>query len=129
MSARCLQNFACVKFSGYGSYVTMPQAVALMQPRRVLVTFGTNDLSPNYSAASFTENYRAGLQAIADAYPAADIIRPYTVPTGKKPISIGTLRSSEYLKLFFIIFFCIKTSPRSYVEIIIKAFIFFNMPI
>ena len=83
MSARSLQKYACVKFSGYGSYVTMPQAVALMQPRRVIVTFGTNDLDPNYSAASFAESYRAGLQAIADAYPAADIIVNAIPPLGR----------------------------------------------
>ena len=83
MSARSLQKYACVKFSGYGSYVTMPQAVALMQPRRVIVTFGTNDLDPNYSAASFVESYRAGLQAIADAYPAADIIVNAIPPLGR----------------------------------------------
>ena len=83
MSARSLQKYACVKFSGYGSYVTMPQAVALMQPRRVIVTFGTNDLDPDYSAASFAESYRAGLQAIADAYPAADIIVNAIPPLGR----------------------------------------------
>ena len=100
MSARSLQNFACVKFSGYGSYVTMPQAVALMQPRRVLVTFGTNDLSPNYSAASFTENYRAGLQAIADAYPAADIIINAIPPLGRSHSNANLTQSQvdEYNK-------------------------------
>ena len=100
MSARSLQNFACVKFSGYGSYVTMPQAVALMQPRRVLVTFGTNDLSPNYSAAAFTENYRAGLQAIADAYPAADIIVNAIPPLGRSHSNANLTQSQvdEYNK-------------------------------
>ena len=100
MSARSLQNFACVKFSGYGSYVTMPEAVALMQPRRVLVTFGTNDLSPNYSAAAFTENYRAGLQAIADAYPAADIIVNAIPPLGRSHSNANLTQSQvdEYNK-------------------------------
>ena len=100
MSARSLQNFACVKFSGYGSYVTMSQAVALMQPRRVLVTFGTNDLSPNYSADSFIENYRAGLQAIADAYPAADIIVNAIPPLGRSHSNANLTQSQvdEYNK-------------------------------
>ena len=100
MSARSLQNFACVKFSGYGSYVTMPQAVALMQPRRVLVTFGTNDLSPNYSADSFIENYRAGLQAIADAYPTADIIVNAIPPLGRSHSNVNLTQSQvdEYNK-------------------------------
>ena len=100
MSARSLQNYACVKFSGYGSYVTMPQAVALMQPRRVLVTFGTNDLDPNYSAASFAESYRAGLQAIADAYPAADIIVNAIPPLGRSHSNASLTQSQvdEYNK-------------------------------
>ena len=100
MSARSLQNYACVKFSGYGSYVTMPQAVALMQPRRVIVTFGTNDLDPNYSATSFAENYRAGLQAIADAYPAADIIVNAIPPLGRSHSNASLTQSQvdEYNK-------------------------------
>ena len=100
MSARSLQNYACVKFSGYGSYVTMPQAVALMQPRRVIVTFGTNDLDPNYSATAFAENYRAGLQAIADAYPAADIIVNAIPPLGRSHSNASLTQSQvdEYNK-------------------------------
>ena len=100
MSARSLQKYACVKFSGYGSYVTMPQAVALMQPRRVLVTFGTNDLDPNYSAASFAESYRAGLQTIADAYPAADIIVNAIPPLGRSHSNASLTQSQvdEYNK-------------------------------
>ena len=100
MSARSLQNYACVQFSGYGSYVTMPQAVALMQPRRVIVTFGTNDLDPNYSAASFAENYRAGLQAIADAYPVADIIVNAIPPLGRSHSNASLTQSQvdEYNK-------------------------------
>ena len=100
MSARSLQKYACVKFSGYGSYVTMPQAVALMQPRRVIVTFGTNDLDPDYSAASFAESYRAGLQAIADAYPAADIIVNAIPPLGRSHSNASLTQSQvdEYNK-------------------------------
>ncbi|WP_294809791.1 SGNH/GDSL hydrolase family protein [uncultured Gemmiger sp.] len=100
MSARSLQKYACVKFSGYGSYVTMPQAVALMQPRRVIVTFGTNDLDPNYSAASFAESYRAGLQAIADAYPASDIIVNAIPPLGRSHSNASLTQSQvdEYNK-------------------------------
>ena len=100
MSARSLQKYACVKFSGYGSYVTMPQAVALMQPRRVIVTFGTNDLDPNYSAASFVESYRAGLQAITDAYPAADIIVNAIPPLGRSHSNASLTQSQvdEYNK-------------------------------
>lgn len=46
MAASALADYACVKFDGYSGYKTMPEAVALMQPRRVIITFGTNDLTP-----------------------------------------------------------------------------------
>ena len=38
MSARSLATYACVQFSGYSNYKTMPEAVALMQPQRVILT-------------------------------------------------------------------------------------------
>ena len=44
MSGKSLATYACVQFQGYSGYKTMPEAVALMQPRRVILTFGTNDL-------------------------------------------------------------------------------------
>ena len=71
-----------------------------MQPRRVIVTFGTNDLDPNYSAASFAESYRAGLQAIADAYPAADIIVNAIPPLGRSHSNASLTQSQvdEYNK-------------------------------
>ena len=84
MSARSLASYACVQFSGYSSYKTMPQAVAIMQPRRVILTFGTNDLDPSYSAASFAENYAEGIRAIVQAYPSVDIIVNSIPPIGQK---------------------------------------------
>lgn len=84
MTARSLPSFACVKFSGYSSYVTMPEAVALMQPRRVILTFGTNDLDPNLSAAQFIEKYQAGIEAVEAAYPSVDIIINSIPPLGQQ---------------------------------------------
>ena len=84
MSARSLATYACVKLEGYSSYVTMAKAVALMQPRRVILTFGTNDLSPNYSAESFVENYQEGIESIVEAYPSVDIIVNSIPPLGQK---------------------------------------------
>lgn len=84
MSAKSLASFACAKFSGYSGYKTMPEAVALMQPRRVVITFGTNDLNPNYTAASFVEGYKTGIQAVQNAYPSVDIIINSIPPLGKE---------------------------------------------
>ena len=56
MSAKSLATYACVELNNSGSYVTMAKAVAGMQPKRVIITFGTNDLSPSYKAADFVKN-------------------------------------------------------------------------
>ena len=84
MSGSALADYACVKLQGYSGYKTMPQAVALMQPRRVIVTFGTNDLNPNRTAATFVEEYQKGLEAIAEAYPSVDIIVNAIPPLGQR---------------------------------------------
>jgi hypothetical protein len=74
MTAKSLVTFACVQVSTSSGYITMPQAVAKLQPRRVILTFGTNDLNPGYKAADFVKNYRTGIEAIVTAYPSVDII-------------------------------------------------------
>lgn len=84
MSARSLATYACVQLQGYSNYVTMAKAVSLMQPRRVILTFGTNDLSPSYSAESFVENYEEGIKTIVEAYPSVDIIINSIPPLGQK---------------------------------------------
>ena len=55
MTAKSLATFACVQVSTSSGYITMPQAVAKLQPRRVILTFGTNDLNPGYKAADFVK--------------------------------------------------------------------------
>lgn len=84
MSARSLATYACVQLQGYSNYVTMAKAVSLMQPRRVILTFGTNDLSPSYSTESFIENYEEGIKTIVEAYPSVDIIVNSIPPLGQK---------------------------------------------
>ena len=83
MSARSLATYACVQLQGYSNYVTMAKAVSLMQPRRVILTFGTNDLSPSYSAQDFVENYQEGIESIVEAYPSVDIIVNAIPPLGQ----------------------------------------------
>ena len=84
MAARSIESYACAKFSGYSSYKTMPEAVALMQPRRVLITFGTNDVSSSLTAEKFIENYEPGIKAVQEAYPSVDIIVNSIPPIGKQ---------------------------------------------
>lgn len=84
MTAKSLATFACVQLSSSSSYVTMPQAVALLQPKRVILTFGTNDLNPSYKAADFVANYQTGIEAIVAAYPSVDIIVNSIPPIGQQ---------------------------------------------
>lgn len=84
MAARSIESYACAKFSGYSSYKTMPEAVALMQPQRVLITFGTNDVSSSLTAEKFIENYESGIKAVQEAYPSVDIIINSIPPIGKQ---------------------------------------------
>ena len=84
MSAKSLATYACVELNNSGSYVTMAKAVAGMQPKRVIITFGTNDLSPSYKAADFVKNYQTGIESIVEAYPSADIIINAIPPLGQQ---------------------------------------------
>ena len=84
MTAKSLATFACVQLSSASSYVTMPQAVALLQPKRVILTFGTNDLNPNYKTADFIKNYQTGIEAVVTAYPSVDIIVNSIPPIGQQ---------------------------------------------
>lgn len=84
MTAKSLATFACVQLSSSSSYVTMPQAVALLQPKRIILTFGTNDLNPSYKTADFIKNYQTGIEAIVTAYPSVDIIVNSIPPIGQQ---------------------------------------------
>ena len=84
MSAKSLASFACVQLSTGSGYLTMPQAVAKLQPRRVILTFGTNDLNPSYKTADFIKNYQTGIEAVVTAYPSADIIVNAIPPIGQQ---------------------------------------------
>lgn len=61
-----------VTFKKDSSHYTIPQAVAMMKPRRVVMTFGTNDTG--MEAPDFIAHYTALIQAIQQSYPYTDII-------------------------------------------------------
>lgn len=63
----------CAFFKGYENGVTIPQAVKIMQPRRIIITFGTNN-TIGWSPDTFVKEYKKALDAIHEAYPYADII-------------------------------------------------------
>ena len=61
-----------VTFKKDSNHYTIPQAVAKMKPRRVVMTFGTNDTGMEVS--DFIAHYTALIQAIQQSYPYTDII-------------------------------------------------------
>ena len=65
-------NEGIVTFKGDNNHYTIAQAVAKMKPRRVVMTFGTNDTG--MEVQDFISNYTALVQAIQAAYPYTDII-------------------------------------------------------
>lgn len=65
---------SCVYFEGDGTAYTVAQALAMMKPRRVVVTLGSNDLGGNYTADTFVQDYKQFLGAVNSAYPYCDII-------------------------------------------------------
>jgi lysophospholipase L1-like esterase len=61
-----------VTFKKDSNHYTIPQAVAMMKPRRVVMTFGTNDTG--MEVPDFIAHYTALIQAIQQSYPYTDII-------------------------------------------------------
>lgn len=72
MGAGAIPTLKCMQFKGQSGPVTMPQAVTIMQPRRIIICFGTNNLGGGTD--SFIKSYKDGLAAIHKAYEYADII-------------------------------------------------------
>lgn len=82
MGIDSITTLPCMQFST--GLFTMPKAVAILQPERVIITFGTNNLSGSSTdATSFIERYTKQIQAIVDAYPSVDIIVNSIPPVAK----------------------------------------------
>ena len=78
-----ISSTACMRFST-GTY-NMVDSVAILQPKRILITLGTNNLGVSISPDEFIREYNSQIQLIRNAYPYADIIIN-TIP----PISMYT---------------------------------------
>ena len=65
-------NEGIVTFKKDSNHYTIPQAVAMMKPRRVVMSFGTNDTGMEVS--DFIAHYTALIQASQQSYPYTDII-------------------------------------------------------
>lgn len=68
-----LQEY-CVYFQDDANSYTVPQALAKMKPRRIVVTLGSNDITSDMSVDSLIQDYRHVLDGYATAYSYCDII-------------------------------------------------------
>ncbi len=80
MGVQSVPTKACIWFREYAEPVTMARAAALLQPRRMIVMFGTNntDMQPE----AFIAAYEQALEALENGYPYADIILAAVPPVG-----------------------------------------------
>ncbi len=85
MGVGSITSLKCEEFVGYSEPVTIPEAVKIMQPKRIIICFGTNNLSAaGKGTDNFIEQYAKGLAAIHKAYPYADIIVSAVPPLDKQ---------------------------------------------
>lgn len=75
MGVGSITSLKCEKFKGSSSMYTVPDAVAMLKPRRIIICYGTNNLSGSSTdATNYIKTYLQGLQAIQTAWPYCDII-------------------------------------------------------
>ncbi len=73
MGIQHVDDLEIAYFEGYSSPLTIAQALEVIQPQRIIITYGTNN-TLGWSVDSFIEEYRDSLNIIKEAYPYADII-------------------------------------------------------
>ncbi len=81
MGAGAITTLDCAVFEGYSSEVTMLEAVEIMQPQRIVFSFGTNNLTGSLSG--FIESYEEAIQDTYDNYPYFDVIVNAIPPVDK----------------------------------------------
>ena len=82
MGVQSVPGSRAVYFVEKSDPITIPSAVKDMQPKTIIMNFGTNNLVAG-TAESFIENYEEAIDAIQEAYPYADIIIQSIPPIGK----------------------------------------------
>ena len=72
MGISAFTSQGCARFAGVNGNLTMPQVVQLMQPHRVMMTFGTNNVGMRLD--TFISDYKKAVAAVKSACPYTDII-------------------------------------------------------
>ena len=85
MGAGAITTLKCEQFSGSSTMYTVPDAVAMLKPKRIIICYGTNNLGGSSTdATSFISTYLKGLKAIETAWPYCDIIVSAIPPLDKQ---------------------------------------------
>ena len=75
MGVGSITSLKCEKFKGSSAMYTVPDAVAMLKPKSIIICYGTNNLSGSSTdATNYIKTYLQGLQAIQTAWPYCDII-------------------------------------------------------
>lgn len=82
MGIQHVASKAIVFFKGSDNAVTVPKAVQIIQPKRIVITYGTNN-TIGWTAKTFVDEYKKALNTIQKAYPYADIIINCIPPVDK----------------------------------------------
>ena len=99
MGVQHIPNLKMTYFKGMKNPVSVPEAVKIIQPQRIIITFGTNN-TVGYKLEDFIKMYKDGLDAIVKAWPHADIIINSVPPVDKERenVSIKMQTIDEYNK-------------------------------
>lgn len=81
MGASDARTLKSVKFKSYAEMVTIPKAITIMQPQRIIIGFGTNNLTGDLD--TYIKEYTKTIKAIYDAYPYCSIIVSAIPPVDK----------------------------------------------
>lgn len=85
MGVGSITSLKCEKFKGSSAMYTVPDAVAMLKPKRIIICYGTNNLSGSSTdATNYIKTYLQGLQAIQTAWPYCDIIVSAIPPLDRK---------------------------------------------
>ena len=87
MGAGAITTLKCEQFSGSSTMYTVPDAVAMLKPKRIIICYGTNNLGGSSTdATSFISTYlKAVLQSdLETAWPYCDIIVSAIPPLDKQ---------------------------------------------
>ena len=73
MGVQHIPSLKMTYFKGMKEAVTVPEAVKIIQPQRIVITYGTNN-TIGYDTETFLGKYKAGLDKIKEKWPYADIM-------------------------------------------------------